>query len=78
MENDEERFRVLVNMGIAGRGVLKKTLARRCGLTKPRFSEMLRGDRPFPPEVKKRLMDELELEQTWAKLSAPAVFEAVR
>jgi hypothetical protein len=74
MENDtqEEKFRVVVNMGIAARGILKKNLARKCRLSKPRFSEMLRGDRPFPPEVKARLLEELGIGKAWHELSTGA------
>ena len=61
-----------INAAIPLRGILKKQLARRCGLSKPRFSEMLHGDRDMPEEVQKRLIAELGIEEVWAKLSAPA------
>ena len=57
---------------IAARGILKKKLARRCGVSKPRFSEMLHGDRDMPEEIQEILIAELGLEKAWEKLSAPA------
>ena len=68
----DEAFRFMVNGAIPATGRRRKTLARLCGISPPRFSEMLSGDRPFPDNVRQVLTAELHLEKAWAKLSAPA------
>ena len=40
---------------------MKKSLARKCKISRPQFSEMLHGDRIMPESVKKRLISELNL-----------------
>jgi hypothetical protein len=68
---DDEKLLQLINAAIPLRKILKKTLARRCGVSKPRFSEMLHGDRPMPSGVQKRLIKELGIKEIWDRLSAP-------
>lgn len=57
-----EKFLTAVRMAIAGKGILKKTLARRCKVSRPQFSEIIHGDRPMTEAVKERLIKELGLE----------------
>jgi transcriptional regulator with XRE-family HTH domain len=53
---------------IAGKGILKKTLARRCGVSRPYFSEFIHGDRPMPDAVRDRLIMELNLEGVFERM----------
>jgi len=53
---------------IAMQGILKKTLARRCGVSSSQFSELIWGDRPMPAHILRRLLHELDLTQTVKKL----------
>ena len=62
-------FLNIVRAAIATKQIPKKTLARRCGVSKPRFSEILHGDREMPPEVKERLISELEIDKTRKKMA---------
>ena len=64
----DNKFLTAVRMAIAGKGILKKTLARRCRVSRPQFSEMIWGDRVMPPEVRKRLISELELNEYVSRL----------
>ena len=57
----------------------KKVLARRCGVPRPRFSEMLRGEIEMPHSVRRRLVQELGLggvldncQISWASADASA------
>ena len=58
----DNKFLIAVRMAIAGQGILKKSLARKCKVSRPQFSEMIHGDRIMPEEVKERLILELGLE----------------
>jgi len=67
MENT--KFLEMVRGAIAIKQVQKKSLARKCRVTRPQFSEMIHGDRPMPKEVKYRLVAELGLESCMAKIA---------
>ena len=41
--------------------VPKKSLARKCKVSRPQFSEMIHGDREMPQEVRTRLFELLKL-----------------
>ena len=58
----DEKFLLLVKMAIPARGVLKKKLARRCGLSASQFSLVLGGDKEMSERVRTRLIKELRLE----------------
>jgi hypothetical protein len=58
----DEKFLKLVRAQIAAENFQKKSLARKCKVTRPQFSEMIHGDRIIPPKVRERLISELELE----------------
>jgi plasmid maintenance system antidote protein VapI len=66
------RFLKVVRAAIAAKEVPKKSLARKCKVSRPQFSEMIHGDRPMPLEVQQRLIKELGIMEIWAKLSALA------
>ena len=66
--SDNTRFLQIVRGAIGVKGVLKKSLARKCGISKPLFSEMLHGDREMTPEVKERLIKELSLKDAVERL----------
>ena len=53
---------------IAMDGILKKTLARKVGVSRSQFSEMIWGDRPMPESTLRTLLYELELTDTVKKL----------
>ena len=55
------RFLEMVRAAIAAKEIPKKTLARKCKVTRPQFSEIIHGDRDMPEEVKQRLVSELDL-----------------
>jgi hypothetical protein len=61
----EEKTLAIIRAAIAGKGVLKKHLARKCGVSRPYFSEYLHGDREMPATVRDRLIRELELEDVF-------------
>lgn len=61
--SNEEKFLALIRGAIAIKKIQKKSLARRCKVSRPYFSEMLHGDREMPPEVRDRLIKELGLEK---------------
>jgi len=65
---DAAKFLELIRGAIAIKNIPKKTLARRCKLTRPQFSEIIHGDRPMPAEVRSRLISELGLESCIAKI----------
>jgi transcriptional regulator with XRE-family HTH domain len=66
----EEKSLAVIRAAIAGKGILKKNLARRCGVSRPYFSEYLHGDREMPPHVRDRLIKELQLEGVFERLEA--------
>ncbi len=53
---------------IAMDGILKKSLAQKCGVSRSHFSEMIWGDRPIPKYTLQTLLRELELTDTVEKL----------
>lgn len=57
----DERFLKLVRAQIAAENFQKKSLARKCKVSRPMFSEMIHGYRIMPPEVRERLITELEI-----------------
>ena len=57
----DEKFLKLVRAQIAAENFQKKSLARKCRVSIPQFSEMIHGCRVMPPEVRERLISELEL-----------------
>ena len=46
---------------IAINRIPKKSLARKCKVSRPQFSEMIHGDREMPQEVRTRLIELLKL-----------------
>ena len=46
---------------IAINRIPKKSLARKCKVSRPQFSEMIHGDREMPREVKMRLFELLKI-----------------
>ena len=52
--------------------IKKKILSRRCGVSRSAFSLMLSGDLAMPEAVQNRLIQELDLNRAWQKLSASA------
>jgi hypothetical protein len=57
-----ETFRKVILAQIAAEGFQKKSLARKCKVSRPQFSLMLHGDKPMPSEVRERLITELNLQ----------------
>lgn len=53
---------------IAMKGILKKSLAQKCGVSNSQFSELIWGDRPMPEHILRRLLHELDLAHTVKKL----------
>jgi hypothetical protein len=47
---------------IAYTGIQKKVLARHIGVNKYTFAEYIHGDRPFPPDLKEKLIERLKTE----------------
>jgi hypothetical protein len=66
----DKKALVIFRSAIAGKELLKKNLAEKCGVPRPFFSECLHGDRPMPPEVRARLIAELGLEDVFALIDA--------
>lgn len=66
----DDKFAALVRAQIAILDMPKKVLARRCHVTRPDFSRMIRGEQPIPSEVRDRLIKELGIEKQYAKLIA--------
>lgn len=64
----EERFLRLVNGCIGMKGVLKRRLAEVCGVTPSQMSNYLHGYRPIPPEIREKLLKELNMANTVASL----------
>jgi hypothetical protein len=65
----DQHFLELVRAAIAAKSILKKSLARRCKVSRPYFSEMIHGDRPMPDAVRERLINELGLQPMLEKLN---------
>ena len=62
MRNDKKLL-AAIRGAIAIKQIPKKSLARKCKVSRPQFSEMLHGDREMPQEVRDRLLKELGLEK---------------
>ena len=58
----DPKFLQIIRGMIAVKEIPKKSLARKCKVSRPQFSEMIHGDRTMPREVRERLIKELELE----------------
>jgi hypothetical protein len=71
----EEKYLAIIRASIASRCILKKTLAKRCGVSKTYFSEFIHGDRLMPAAVRDRLIRELELEDAFARIDEQASSE---
>jgi hypothetical protein len=71
----EDKTLAIIRAAIAGKDILKKNLARKCGVSRPYFSEYLHGDRPMPETVRARLIRELELEDAFARIDEQASSE---
>jgi len=67
---ERDKFLTLVRAVIAAKDIPKKSLARRCKVSRPQFSEIIHGDREMPEEVRQRLVSELGLEQAIQKMNA--------
>ena len=67
--SDDTRFLQIVRGAIAAKSFLKKSLARKCKISRPYFSEMIHGDREMTPEVKDRLIKELGLQDAIERLN---------
>ena len=61
--SSDEKLLAAIRCAIAIKQIPKKSLARRCKVSRPYFSEMLHGDREMPQEVRDRLIKELGLEE---------------
>ena len=72
----DKEFLKLVRATIAEKEVLKKDLARMCGISRPYFSEMIHADRPMTDAVKELLIDELNLRPILEKLNGQADLDA--
>ena len=59
----DEKLLAVIRGAIAIKQMPKKSLARKCKVSRPYFSEMLHGDREMPLEVRDRLIKELGLER---------------
>ena len=66
----DEKFLKLVRAQIAAENFQKKSLARKCRVSRPQFSEMIHGCRVMPPEVRERLITELSLAPVMERLGA--------
>ena len=66
----DEKFLKLVRAQIAAENFQKKSLARKCRVSRPQFSEMIHGYRVMPPEVRERLITELSLAPVMERLGA--------
>jgi len=62
MSNDKQLL-AAIRGAIAIQQIPKKSLARKCKVSRPQFSEMLHGDREMPQEVRHRLLQELGLKE---------------
>jgi len=49
--------------------VPKKSLARKCKVSRPDFSRMIRGEKEMPPYVQQKLIKELKIQTVCEKLS---------
>ena len=65
-----ENVLAVIRAAIASKSILKKSLARKCGVSRPYFSEYLHGDRPMPVAVRDRLIKELQLESVFERMDA--------
>jgi hypothetical protein len=62
----EKNQLAIIRAAIAGRCILKKNLAKNCGVSKTYFSEFIHGDRAMPPAVRARLIAELGLNDVFS------------
>jgi hypothetical protein len=61
--SNEEKLLAAIRGAIAIKQIPKKSLARKCKISRPYFSEMLHGDRKMPQEVRERLIKELGIKK---------------
>ena len=66
----DPKFLAMIRASIAAKQIPKKSLARKCKVSRPQFSEMIHGDRDMPSGVKGLLLKELGIEKVWEELSA--------
>lgn len=66
----DSKVLAMIRAAIAAKQVPKKSLARRCKVSRPQFSEMIHGDKVMPADIQDRLLKELGLEEAWGKLSS--------
>jgi hypothetical protein len=59
----DPKFLELIRAVIAAKQIPKKTLARRCKVSKPMFSYYIHGEQAIPDDVKSRLISELDLQE---------------
>jgi hypothetical protein len=71
----QENFLAAIRGAIAIKQIPKKSLARKCKVSRPQFSEMLHGNREMPQEIKYRFIKELGLEKVQGEWKA--FFQAV-
>lgn len=71
----DPKLLAIVRAFIAAKQIPKKSLARKCRVSRPQFSEMIHGDRDMPPEVQDLLLKELGISSAWQSLSVPISFE---
>jgi len=71
-----DQFLAIIRAAIAARNIPKKSLARKCRVSKPAFSEMLHGDRKMPAKVRERLIRELGIGKVAESLIVEARSEA--
>lgn len=64
-----EKMLELIRAAIAAKNIQKKSLARKCKVSRPQFSHFIHGDSPMPDEVRDRLIAELGLESHIERLN---------
>lgn len=67
-EIEPEDFLKLVNAFIGFRGIKKKVLALRCGVSRPHFSQIIQGEKEMSEKIRDRLAAELGIGFTLEKL----------
>jgi plasmid maintenance system antidote protein VapI len=58
----DEKFLKLVRAQIGAENIQKKSLARKCRVSRPKFSEIIHGYKPMTETIRERLIKELRLE----------------
>ena len=71
----DPNFLATIRAFIAAKQIPKKSLASKCKVSRPQFSEMIHDDRDMPPEVQDLLLKELGISDAWQNLSVPISFE---